>query len=924
MLITSSRLVRRLVLVTATLLVLILLVHMTGIGLIRYFAERELHPALPQGTDIRSIDVNLFTGALEIGEFDLRSAGERRIRAGKLILDVDTWRLFVGDVHIERARLENVYVRVDRRPDGSFELGLPEFAGDDQPKRESGEPIALSLAGVEIADLTLDYRDGEQRSTLQVDELNAGSYALRAATQEIPLDWRMQWDGRRVAGSATVVLGGEAGPAVAGRLDTDPIDLGRLDSLARAGMGLSGEVEFDGDFAWAAPTLTLGGDLKLPQLRHEIAGRKVAVTDADFPGLNFKFVSEPQLLVELTPGDGSRAAAWDVVLEGQQANGRAITLSGKLRYDGGGVIETRDLDYRADSVSWADAGRRVELGGLRVVGTLQQSLAGDTPIPALNADLSAGKLSYTDSNAGLTVQVTDLAIDQLALSQQEGQGARRLAGDIKLAASEITRDDMAVAWSAFAATLGGQIGRDLLDIRTDAALDGLRVDMPQLRYGALSLGRVAARGLAYNDAVRFDMLRLEQLLLPSDPESTTLKVASIAVGDGRYAADNGVALGEIVIDGLQTAVIRDTAGRWRYPMSPAEAPPAEPGAGAQPAAETAASDAAGGDAAMPWRIGGLRVVGDSHLTVADQLNPDMKAPRFAIEKLEIGALASDAPDNDTPFAVLLRPDKYSEFAIDGSVRPLSPALHLKAEGHLHGFAMQAFNGLVANDLGHRFLNGQLDNDFAISLADNQLDMTNALALATVEAEEIPGKEGPPLATAIALLEDRDGNIKLDVPVVGDLSDPQFHVLGALNPIIMKAVAGTAALAIQPLGSVLLVGSLLADQALKVSFDPALFEPGSTSLNKAATDYLDQLAGKLKEKPKLAVKVCGVAVTAERKKNDKGEFADKPEDLLPMAQQRADAARKRLLDQGVGKKQLRACRPAFDAEADGVPRVDIRF
>ena len=320
----------------------------------------------------------------------------------------------------------------------------------------------------------------------------------------------------------------------------------------------------------------------------------------------------------------------------------------------------------------------------------------------------------------------------------------------------------------------------------------------------------------------------------------------------------------------------------------------------------------------------MRVGGDSYLKTADLLNPDMLAPRFRIEKLEIGALASDAPQRNTKFEVVLRPDEYSEFAISGEVRPLAPDLYLEAKGWLHGFAMQAFNGLIADDLGHRFVEGQLDNDFAISIERNRLTMSNDLALATVDAEAIPGKDGPPLATAIALLEDRDGNIKLDVPVEGDLTDPNFRVLGALNPIIMKAVAGTAALAIQPLGSVLLVGSLLADQALKVTFQPAPFDAGSTELNAAARKYLDQLAAKLGEKPKLRVRVCGVAVDAERKKDKQGKYADRPEDLLAVAQSRADAVKAYMQGKGATDKQLRRCRPALDPTPDADPRVDIKL
>ena len=150
------------------------------------------------------------------------------------------------------------------------------------------------------------------------------------------------------------------------------------------------------------------------------------------------------------------------------------------------------------------------------------------------------------------------------------------------------------------------------------------------------------------------------------------------------------------------------------------------------------------------------------------------------------------------------------------------------------------------------------------------------------------------------------------------------MLGALNPIIMKAVAGTAALAIQPLGSVLLVGGLLANQALKVTFEPAVFDPGSVELNPAARSYLGKLGAKLAEKPKLGVRICGLVVDAERKRDKKGGYLDKAPDLLAMAQARADQVRAELRRAGAGSKQLRACRPAIDPDPAAKPRVDVRF
>jgi hypothetical protein len=272
----------------------------------------------------------------------------------------------------------------------------------------------------------------------------------------------------------------------------------------------------------------------------------------------------------------------------------------------------------------------------------------------------------------------------------------------------------------------------------------------------------------------------------------------------------------------------------------------------------------------------------------------------------------------------MHPDKYTSFQIKGVTRPLVDPVYLDAKGELQGLGMPRLNGYIANDLGHKFLEGQLDVRFDVKIADNKLTMDNFLELHRAVVEPLEGKDGPPLTMAIALLEDRDGYVKLEVPVEGRLDDPNFRVLAALNPIIMKAVAGTAALAIQPLGSVLLVGSMVADQALKVSFNPALFEAGSTQLGPETQKYLGELAGKLKEKPKLALRICGVVADVERQKDKKGVYLDKEEALLEIAQQRAQAVRSYMNSQGAGAKQLRSCRPSVDPKPEGKPRVDIRL
>jgi hypothetical protein len=902
--------------------VLFIAVHFAGIALLRYVIEDQLHPALLKGTSIERVELGLFSGLVELSGFELKNDGEVRITAGTAIVDVRTSALLLGAVRVDRAELRDVYLRVDRLDDGSLNLGLPKFTqiGDGR-EAEAAEPFDFSLTRARLERVRIDYRDGENRSDLVIDSLSVGAYSLIGRDQTVPVSWKMLWDGHAIAGEAALAMDADTLLSASGKLRTDLIDLSRVERLARLDQPILGEVGFDGTFAWQAERAMLSGALRAPTLAYSLAERRVELTGMVIPSFQLDATFEPDLAVIFTPGEAARIDAWDSELDGQAVSGNGLTLLGVLTYQGTGTVDVRDADYRLRTLSWQQDGRVLAIDGLRLTGTVQQSIRGDTPFPALNVLLSIDSIAFDDPSAALAIRLSGVELKDLALSPLDGRGTRGLAGRLAVAASNITQADTALSWQAVDASLGGEVGREALSITSDLTVSALGIAHPQLGEQPLKLARVAAKGLTHADATRFDSLQVDGLDLPSQPVETGLKVKTITLNKGSFSAGDGAALDEIIIDGLQTAVIRDRSGQWRYATSrPAAAGAAQT---PPPTGQSEAVAAADREAPLAWRVGAIRVTGESVLGVADLLNPDSTAPRFRIEKFDIGEIASSAPDADTPFDIVLRPDEYAEFVFKGQARPLAD-LYLKAEGHLHGFAMQAFNGVIADDLGHRFTSGQLDNDFTISIDGGKLDMSNALSLATVEAEEIPDKEGPPLTMAVALLEDRDGNIKLEVPVAGDLSDPNFRVLGALNPIIMKAVAGTAALAIQPLGSVLLVGGLVADQALKVTFESVAFEPASTKLDEAAEKYLNALATKLKEKPKLGLRFCGVAVESERKRDKKGEYVDKEGDVLAVADQRAEAVKAYLAGKGLGKKQLRRCRPVFDGKAEAVPRVDIRF
>lgn len=911
----NAALPRRLILVVGGLFVLAVALHLAGIGLLRYFVERELHPALPKGTSIGEVHLNLFSGAIEIDGFELRRDGETRLRAGRLVADVSALRLLTGTVQIQRAELTNAYARIDRLPDGSFDLGLPEFTADPQPPEVDTEPLDLIIDGVAIERVTVDYRDGDLRSTLVLDEAKVSEYSLRSNNQQIDASWRLRWDDRRLDGTVQLTIdGGQI--RVAGKLKTDPLDLDRAQALARLEPEIRGDLGFDGDFDWQGDTVDVSGGLRSARLDYAVAGREVTIEDLSAPAFYAQVRLAPEIAVTFKPEQAIVAKSWAWRAAGESATSRDVVVRGDIHFDTDKQARVEGFSYAATALAWRAGPQAADLTDLNASGRLSQDLTGTQALPQANLQFTAGSLRFVDTDAALDASVNTLAIDGLALGEQDANGARALAGRLTLGRGSAVQGDQKIGWSTIDTALKGKVSTNSARLNVDTEAQQLSLAADALPHGPMTIGGLRLTNLRVaGEETAVEAIRVSGLALPGGLPETRLDIDGIDVTRVAYAPNKGAEVGGVVFDGLRTAVIRDETGVWQHVMTTVDS--ANPGSG------QAASGTPSGDG-LPWRVGEVRITGDSHVTIADTINPDMQALRYQIENARVGSLDSQQPDADTPFNLLLRPDRYAEFQIEGVVKPLADQLFLDAEGHLHGFGLTSVNGLIANDLGHRFLEGQIDNDFSIKIASEHLDMGNQLSLATLDVEELPDKQGPPLGTAIALLEDRDGNIKLEVPVSGDLTDPDFKVLGALNPIIMKAVAGAAALAIQPFGSVLLVGSLLADQALKVTFDPAVFDPGELQLDASARDYLDQLSAKLKDKPKLGVRVCGIYAAIERQKNKKGEFTDQPEDLLILAQQRADAVRQYMQGRGVGPKQLRNCRPALDPEIDGLPRVDIRF
>jgi len=163
---------------------------------------------------------------------------------------------------------------------------------------------------------------------------------------------------------------------------------------------------------------------------------------------------------------------------------------------------------------------------------------------------------------------------------------------------------------------------------------------------------------------------------------------------------------------------------------------------------------------------------------------------------------------------------------------------------------------MAEFAGRKIEKGNMSLNFKYKIRSNQLEASNNLLIDQLvlgDTVENPEAVSLPLGLAIALLQDSDGKINLDVPVTGDLDNPEFSVASlifdALSNVLIKIVSS-------PFNAIAsLIGS---DEDMSI----ILFSAGESTLNKSQTEKLDGLAVALLERPVLKLEIEGAAYSKQ--------------------------------------------------------------
>jgi len=413
-------------------------------------------------------------------------------------------------------------------------------------------------------------------------------------------------------------------------------------------------------------------------------------------------------------------------------------------------------------------------------------------------------------------------------------------------------------------------------------------------------GRAELAGLATVDTVHGEDL---------------LKWQNLGISEISYSSDPGsLAIGAIKFDQPYTKVLIGPDGVVNLSTIRPGQPPAVHGETAPSSGDTGGAPAAaprGEPVKKPpfaTKVGSLAVRGGQVDFVDQRVTPAYGASLAQISGGISGLSSKEGTSAPVDFSAQL--DGQAPLRITGRINPLSKDLLVDLKVDFSDINLSPMSPYTGKYLGYKTDKGKLNLDLKYDITGSRLVSDNKAFLDQFtlgETVDSPDAAKLPISLAIALLKNRQGEIHLDVPVQGDLNDPDFRLGGVIIQVLVNLVAKAATSPFALLGALIPEGQDL--QYIS-------FGSGSADFDQVASDKLVTLAKVLYERPGLRMDIIGkVDPGADGAALAQAHLVNsvKLQKLLASGQGRA-AADKTLPEEGLGREEYLRYLPAAYAAA----------
>jgi uncharacterized protein involved in outer membrane biogenesis len=813
------------------------LVGVVGVPLLlRHVMTGPIAAALNRPVRVGGIGFNPYTLTVELDQLQIGERGPSQpfIDIRQLRMKLSWASLFRVAPVVKELRIERPAMHLVRRADQRFNVSdlLDRLIPDDTSRK----PFRLAVFKLQLNDGTLNLTDhsGSRPVALALQGLHVELNNLRT-TGQTPASLVI---GARLSGGGAVALKGRLDlpqSQVTTEVSLDQVDLPALQDLAPS--------------VW--PARVMAGHLSAH-----------AHVQASFAAGQFNVRAEPATVsldqVEWhAPDQRETPMAW-------------TRLSASIAHVDWAARQVTVHEMRADGVRVVV--RRERHGEISLASLIRAPAASMPRNPAASASTSTWHY-----------RIASLAIDNAEVRLEDNAAPRRI--ELVLAPLHLHLKDLSsdlsepigleldgtlnrqgrftITGTAVPAPLQAnlRLATQQLDL---AALDPYVSDMLNMTMTSAALTMNGALDLAMAHDTRRVSYRGDATLGHVDlrnraTSDSVLRWHSSRASDIDAELGEGppkVRIGALALTDFDARVILDTNGRLNVldmlasPQSASapltRAPP--PSGGQTPATSSAPNPTTASPIDAEIELGGMTLRG-GHVTFTDHfIKPNYTADLTDIAGT-VGAFGTHAT---VPAAVTLegRVNGSAPIAINGSVNPLAPMAFVDLKAKADGVELTRLTPYSAKYTGYPIVKGTLTVDVHYRLDQGQLTADNHLFIDQFTfGDRVESRDATtlPVRLAVALLKNARGEMAVDVPVTGSLSDPQFSlsgvILDAFVNLIVKAVTSP-------------FGLIAAAFGTQEDLEYVEFAPGLATLTPDSQPKLATIAQALQDRPALRLDISG--------------------------------------------------------------------
>jgi len=191
------------------------------------------------------------------------------------------------------------------------------------------------------------------------------------------------------------------------------------------------------------------------------------------------------------------------------------------------------------------------------------------------------------------------------------------------------------------------------------------------------------------------------------------------------------------------------------------------------------------------------------------------------------------------------------FELKGTIGALGGPVNLDLEGKLTDFPLPRVNPYSNRLIGLIARRGAFGTTVRYRVVDDVLTATNDIVLGQPDfapsrsGDAVRDRVGVPLGMLISLLKNAKGEVKLAVPISGNVASRQLNFDEAFWEAVRKTAVGVATLPLSWVGKIFYSEDARVET---VSIWPVYFDAGSTTFAKDFDRHVERLAGFMREAP----------------------------------------------------------------------------